>query len=89
MASKLKINEWHSELRIICGIAIASEKKRQMRIANGKTDEKDSFDVMSMFRNHFAKIGVHQNKEMDGILGYEDMIDYAKWYISGEDICKQ
>jgi hypothetical protein len=89
MATQKKINEWHSELRIICGIAIASDKKRQIRIANGKADEADGFDVMRMFREHFAKVAVKQNSEMDGILGYEDMVDYAKWYISGDDIVKQ
>lgn len=81
-------NEWHLELKIICSMLIASDNKRKTLIANGESVDSKGPDIMAMFKQHFKKVSVKQRSEMDDILGYEDMLDYAKWYVSGEDIVK-
>jgi hypothetical protein len=79
-------HEWHVELYIICNTLISFDKQKKKRLANGVSTDDASPNIMGMFRQHFAKVAVKQNSEMDAILGYEDMVDYAKWYVSGETI---
>ena len=79
-------NEWHLELKIICGMIVAYENRRKTLVAKGESVDDRGSDLMGMFRKHFNKVAVKQGSDMDGILGYEDMVDYAQWYISGEGI---
>lgn len=79
-------NEWHLELKIICNMLIAYEDKRMALGVNAQCASNREPDIMNMFHKHFKKVSVKQGSEIDGPLGYEDTLDYAKWYVSGKDI---
>ena len=81
-------NEWHLELKILCNMLISYEDKRMTLGVNGVCKDNREPDIMGMFHKHFKKVSIKQGSDMDGILGYEDMLDYAKWYVSGESIIK-
>jgi hypothetical protein len=89
MATQEQHNEWHLELRILCNMFIAAHNKKVASDANSEPSKREPIDFMSMFRQHFARVAVKQHSEMDGILGYEDMLDYAKWYVSDSDILEK
>lgn len=79
-------NEWHNELKVLCKALIMSHDSHQTAKKKGIKISDSGEEFMNMFRQHFAKVSIKQNSEMDAILEYEDMLDYAKWYVSGEAI---
>lgn len=86
MTKQQQHDEWHSELKILCSLLIASDKKRKTKTAGKDNSGANDFDVLQHIRNHFTKVSLNQNTEMDSVLGYDDMLDYAKWYMSGKDV---
>jgi hypothetical protein len=79
-------DQWHKELKILCKALIMSHDSMSRAKENGVKVDDSGEEFMNMFRQHFAKVSIKQNSEMDSILEYEDMLDYAKWYVSGEAI---
>ena len=79
-------DQWHKELKILCNALIMSHDSQSRAKAKGVKIDDSGEEFMNMFRQHFAKVSIKQNSEMDSILEYEDMLDYAKWYVSGEAI---
>jgi hypothetical protein len=62
---------------------MSHDSKKSAKEKGIKIDDSGE-EFMNMFRQHFAKVSINQNSEMDSILEYDDMLDYAKWYVSGE-----
>ena len=86
MTNKEQQNEWHSELRLLCDMFLVADLHRKWRVKAGEPADDGGINYMDAFRQHFAKVSLAQNSEMDSILGYEEMIKYAKWYTSDKGI---
>lgn len=72
-------------LRQLCTGILLRETRR---VANGKLDEDsppDSF-ILKCFANHFEDVGQREGRTLDPILSYEEMVDYARWYLSDESV---
>lgn len=77
---------WHKQLKILCNAIIMSHDSKKSAKAKGVKIDDSGEEFLALFRNHFAEVSIRQNSEMDSILEYEDMLDYARWYVSGESI---
>lgn len=86
MTKQEQHNEWHNQLKALCHSLINYHNAKLAQFSKGELGENRSSELMNEFRNHFAKVSLKQGTDMDGILGYEDMLDYAKWYVSGASI---
>ena len=86
MTKQEQHNEWHNQLKALCHSLINYHNAKLTHFSNGELGDKRASELMNEFRYHFAKVSVKQGNDMDAILGYEDMLDYAKWYVSGEAI---
>lgn len=86
MTKQEQHNEWHSELRVLCNALVAYDKLSKKRLAKGVSVDDAGDSLVVMFRQHFAKVSLRQGSDMDAVLGYDDMVDYAKWYVSGEPV---
>ena len=86
MTKQEQHNEWHGELKVLCKALIVSHDSQSRAKAKGVKIDDSGEEFMVMFRQHFAKVSLKQGSDMDGVLGYDDMVDYAKWYVSGEPV---
>lgn len=86
MTKQEQHNEWHNQLKALCYSLINYDKAKLAHFAKGELGPNRHSELMNEFRHHFAKVSVKQGTDMDAILDYEDMLDYAKWYVSGESI---
>lgn len=72
-------------LRGLCDAILLRETRR---VTNGKLDEyspPDSF-ILKCFARHFELVGQAEGRTLDPILSYEEMVDYARWYLSDESV---
>lgn len=86
MTKQEQHKEWHNQLKALCHQLIDYDNAKLAHFSKGELGENKASELMNNFRYHFAKVSVKQGTDMDTILGYEDMLDYAKWYVSGESI---
>jgi hypothetical protein len=86
MTKQEQHNEWHNQLKALCHNLVNYHNAKLAQFSKGELGENRASELMNDFRNHFAKVSLKQGTDMDSILGYEDMLDYAKWYVSGESI---
>lgn len=87
MTKEEQHNEWHKQLRVLCRTLLASEEARLSAVKQGMKElSEPSHTLVYAMKMHFEKVAKEQGTDMDGILGYEDMLDYAKWYVSGQPI---
>lgn len=48
--------------------------------------ECEKINLLQSLAEHFDGVAKQQKHEVDSILGYDDMVDYAKWYLSNTPI---